>query len=58
MCTIYIFIGFIYRLLMVLIVIADTKSDELTDRLTDGQTDGLDGGRRVNILSPSVPTDS
>jgi len=25
---------------------------------TDGQTDGHDGGRRVNILSPSVTTDS
>jgi len=37
----------------VLKVIAETKSDELT-----GQTDGHDGGRRVNILSPSVTADS
>jgi len=34
--------------------IAGTKSDKLTDR----QTDGHDGGRKVNILSISVTTDS
>ena len=31
---------------------------ELTDWLTDGQTDGHNGGRRVNIMSPSVTTDN